>query len=100
MKKVYCSLFLALVLSLSGTQAFAYDIAVKNADSITIYYIYINDGKDLEVCGDNYGRSYTGSVVIPEEVTYMNRTRKVTSIGEYNQEIKGDTNVEIIPVIA
>lgn len=26
--------------------------------------------------------SYRGTVVIPEEVTYMNRTRKVTSIGE------------------
>jgi len=27
------------------------------------------------------GGSYSGNVVIPEEVTYMNRTRKVTSIG-------------------
>jgi len=38
----------------------------------------------------NNCRSLT-SVTIPNSVT---------SIGEYNQEIKGETNVEIIPVIA
>ena len=58
----------------------AHDIEVKNADGVTIYYNYINDGTELEVtfCGGNY--QYQGNVVIPEEVTYMNRTRKVTSI--------------------
>ena len=63
-----------------GTKALAYDFEAKNADGVTLYYNYINDGKELEVTG-TYG-CYSGSVVIPEEVTYMNRTRKVTSIGE------------------
>ena len=66
--------------------ASAHDIEVKNADGKTIYYNYINDGKELEVTfrGDSYNdysNRYQGNVVIPEEVTYMNRTRKVTSIG-------------------
>ena len=63
----------------------AHDIEVKNADDITIYYNFINDGNELAVtfCGDYYYSyyEYTGNVVIPDKVTYMNRTRKVTSIG-------------------
>lgn len=62
------------------TNVFAYDFAVKNKDGVTIYYEYTNDGKDLSVTNDG-GNCYSGSVVIPEEVTYMNRTRKVTNIG-------------------
>lgn len=69
-----------LLLSMIGTKAFAYDIAVKNADGVTIYYNYINDVKELEVTRGQ--TTYSGSVVIPEDVTYMNRTRRVTSIGE------------------
>lgn len=67
-------------MSLLSIPTFAYDFAVENADGVTIYYNYINDGNELEVtyCGSG---SYSGPVVIPEEVTYMNRTRKVTSIG-------------------
>ena len=34
------------------------------------------------------------------EVTELVIPNSVTSIGEYNQEIKGETNVEITPVIA
>ena len=67
--------------------ASAHDIEVKNADGVTIYYNYINNGTELEVTFrgssyDSYSGEYQGNVVIPEEVTYMNRTRKVTSIGE------------------
>ncbi len=66
--------------------ASAHDIEVQNADGVTIYYNYINDGTELEVTyrGSSYKEytnEYQGNVAIPEEVTYMNRTRKVTSIG-------------------
>ena len=65
--------------------ASAHDIEVQNADGVTIYYNYINDGTELEVTfrGSNYlhySNEYQGNVAIPEEVTYMNRTCKVTSI--------------------
>ena len=77
---------LLLVMILLPLVASAQDIEVKNADGVTIYYNYINDGTELEVTFrgseyDSYSNEYQGNVAIPEEVTYMNRTRKVTSIG-------------------
>ena len=80
----------------------AHDIEVKNADGVTIYYNYINNGTELEVTfrgskSDSYSNEYQGNVAIPEEVTYMNRTRKVTSIGSNAfYDCKGLTSV-IIP---
>jgi hypothetical protein len=67
--------------------ASAHDIEVQNADGVTIYYNYFNDGTELEVTYQgssysSYSDEYQGNVAIPEEVTYMNRTRKVTSIGK------------------
>ena len=76
--KIKTILFTLLIL-MTSTKAYAYDIAVENADGVTIYYNYINDGKELEVVG---ATGYKNNIVIPEEVTYMNRTRKVTNIGE------------------
>ena len=75
-------ILLILVLSIFGTKAYAYDIAVKNADGVTIYYNYINNGAELEVtyC---YGEEYSGSVNIPAFVTYEDLEYSVTSIGEY-----------------
>ena len=77
-------LFVFILLSL---EASAHDIEVKNADDVTIYYNYINDGKELEVTyqGNYYtdnSNEYTGNIIIPSEVTIMSRTRKVTSIGD------------------
>ena len=70
-----------------------YDIKVDNDDGISIYYNLINDGTELEVTylvdpkyfiaeGDN-SFTYRGDLNIPETVTYMGMTRKVTAIGEY-----------------
>ena len=70
-------LFAMLLLPLVAS---AHDIEVQNADGVTIYYNYINNGTELEVTYSNSNK-YQGNVAIPEEVTYMNRTRKVTSIG-------------------
>lgn len=75
-------LLLTLLISLVGVNTFAYDIAVENDDGVTIYYNYINDGKELEVTKGKwtYEGLYSGNIDIPEDVTYMNRIRKVTSI--------------------
>ena len=78
-------LFVMMVLPFMAS---AHDIEVKNADNVTIYYNYINDGTELQVTFrgssyNDYSNEYQGNVAIPEEVTYMNRTRKVTSIGNY-----------------
>ena len=74
-------LFLTMLMSMVGSVVFAYDIAVKNDDNVTLYYNYINDGKELELTY-NKDDKYSGVVAIPESVTYMNRTRKVTCVGE------------------
>ena len=77
-------LFVITALLWSNT-VLAHDIAVENADGILIYYNYSSDGKELTVTykGDNKYSNYEGNIVIPEEVTYMNRNRKVTAIGDY-----------------
>ena len=79
MKKLFLStLLLALPLLAS-----AYDIEVKNEDGVTIYYNYYNNGTEFAVTrkSSNSSDRYSGVVNIPEEVTYMGRTRKVTCIG-------------------
>ena len=77
---------LLLAMILLPLVASAHDIEVQNADGVTIYYNYINNGTELKVTFrgskyDSFSNEYQGNVAIPEEVTYMNRTRKVTSIG-------------------
>ncbi len=76
---------------LVGEKVFAYDFYAPNNEGFTLYYNYINNGKELELTYEHYdsGRNYEhvqnldkGILIIPEEVTYMNRTRKVTQIGE------------------
>ena len=79
-KTIKLTLLLSALLSMVSTKAFAYDIAVENDDKVTIYYNYSSDGKELSVTSGD--AKYSESVVIPEEVTYMNRTQKVTSIGK------------------
>ena len=85
MKHIKLTFLLTVLMSMVGAKAFAQDIEVKNADGVLIYYNYINDGLELAVAKypDSNGNlyKYKGNVVIPNEVTFMNRTRKVTSIG-------------------
>ena len=73
----------SILLSMLSTNALAYDFAVKNANGVIIYYNYINKKTEAEVTYKQMpGNDYSGSVVIPEEVTYNNKTLKVTSIGD------------------
>ena len=82
MKQFTLSLVTLILLGLASNKVFAYDIAVENEDGVTIYYNYYNEGTELEVTYETTSyKSYSGSVNIPETVTYMNRTRSVTSIG-------------------
>ena len=80
MNKLGIKIFATILMSMVGGKAFAYDIAVENTDGVTICYNYINNSTELEVTIPDY--HYWGKVNIPERVTYMNRTRSVTSIGD------------------
>ena len=89
MKKSHLNLLLVLLLCMTSINVSAYyDIQVPNADGVTIYYnINYLENAELEVTFrgssyNDYSNEYQGNVVIPEEVTFMNRTRKVTSIGD------------------
>lgn len=79
MNQLKTSILFFLIICMFTTKSYAYDIAVENADGLTIYYSYTNNGTELEVRGSE--TSYNGVVDIPETVTFMNRTRNVTSIG-------------------
>ena len=76
MKKILLSIVSLCLYFISAT---AEDIIVANEDWVNIYYNYINNGTELEVTNGAYNAS---TIVIPEEVTYSGRTRKVTRIGE------------------
>ena len=85
--KIFKSLFVIAFL-LGSISVSAHDIEVANADGVTIYYSYINNGTELAVTYRGYSSSYysneyTGSVVIPETVTYNGSTYSVTSIGDW-----------------
>lgn len=86
MKQQSITILLTVVMSMLGTMASAYDIAVPNADGVTICYNYTND-KELEVTYQKFDilGNYLNmvNVVIPEEVVYENMPLKITSIGKY-----------------
>ena len=109
MKHFISTILPAMLLCMFGAKAYAYDIEVKNADGVTIYYNYINNEKELEVTylyyyedyADDSGWKgfedvYVGNVVIPEEVTYSDVTRKVTQIGKY--AFAGCTNLTSVTI--
>ena len=88
MKKLNITFLLTILMSMVGLNAYAHNIKVQNADGKTIYYNFINNNTELAVTylGTDYSyysNEYTGNVVIPESVTYNEKTYSVTSIGSY-----------------
>lgn len=88
MKRIIIALI--VFMGMTSHKALAYDIAVENEDGITIYYNYINEGKELEVtykeAETEYSSLKTGyedvkMLRIPETVYFSGRKRKVTAIG-------------------
>lgn len=76
MKRLDITLLLFLIVTSFSTKTYAYDIAVENADGVTIYYDRKNN-TELEVTYKTTDyNSYSGSVVIPSEVVYQGDTLK------------------------
>ena len=91
MRQVINFILLTVLMSMVGTKLSAKTIytanfSALNSDGVMIYYCYINNGEELAVV--NCSGGYSGDIIIPEEVTYMNRTRKVTSLG--SEVFRGD----------
>ena len=101
MKHYYLSFFIATLMSMACNMASAHDIAVANIDGKTIYYNYNSDGSSVSVTYQgtyfsSYSYEYTGTVVIPETVTYSGKTYSVTSIrSEAFRGCSGLTSVTI-----
>ena len=86
MKQLHITFLLTLLISMISIEATAHDIEVANSDGMTIYYRWANNYTELSVSyrGDDissYSNEYTGSVVIPDTVTYNGSIYSVTSIG-------------------
>ena len=81
-KQLKLTFLLAVLMSMVGAKAFAYDFAVTNGDGKTIYYKRINNSTEVEVSyRGSSSSSYSGVVNIPASVTYNGKTYPVTSIG-------------------
>ena len=84
-KLLQCLMLIAALLT--STHAYAHDFEAQNSDGVTIYYNIISStDKTCEVTYqgrsyDSYSNEYTGSIVLPETVTYNGTTYSVTSIG-------------------
>ncbi len=93
MKQFKLTFLLTMLMSMVGAKAFAYDIAVENADGKKIYYKWTNNKTELSVASGDY--VYSGNVVIPATVTYNGKDYSVTSIGANAFEADDLTSVSI-----
>ena len=74
MKKFFLLTLLSLLLPIVAN---AYDAKING-----IYYNFHGDEAEV-TCKKDFEKSYSGTVVIPESVTYNGKTYSVTSIGDY-----------------
>ena len=82
MKKQITTILVVVFMGMVCVKTHAADIRVEIGYDKSIYFNIINDDKELEVTYYILGQTYYGNVDIPEEVTYDNITRRVTSIGD------------------
>ena len=90
-KRYLLLLWCLSVIYICSAEVKNYDFSVKNNDGVTIYYCYSNNG--VSVCcyyrsssvsyEQAYRSDYKGVIIIPDSVTYMNRTRKVIGISTH-----------------
>jgi len=115
MKRSSIIILLTMLMSMVSTKTSAHDIAVENADGITIYYDWINNETELSVTRGSYRSvknpysypftyetkyyQYSGSIVIPESVVYEGNTYAVTEIAGGAFEGSSITSVTIPPSI-
>lgn len=108
MRQQYLRIMLVLLAFFSLSEAKSqYDFSAMNEDGLTLYYSYINDGKELELAREsykkgsirNYEELYGKVLRIPAEVTHQGRTRKVTQIQEYALAYAGMTEVVLPPTM-
>ena len=90
MKKNSIKLLLLSVMIMVNMSVKAYDFEVNG------FYYNITSLQDLTVELTNGDVLYTGDVVVPESVTYFNRTFAVTRLGDYVfQDCSDITSIEI-----
>ena len=75
-------------------------IIPQNVITIRKFVFSYIDGLASVIINDNVTSIEIGAFSGCSNLTAITIPDRVVSIGEYNQEIKGETNVEIIPVIA
>ena len=95
-------LLLTMLISIIDIKISAHDLAVKNAEGVTIYYNYTNYKNELSVTyrGDSFIKHqdrYSGDITLPDVVTYKGKTYPVTSIGSYAFYNCNSLNSIIIP---
>jgi len=82
------TILLTMIMSMTVTAAFAYDIAAVNSDGVIFYYSWRDYGGNELAVVDMYGAyfvpgtndTYSGNVVIPASVKYQNKNYSVTRI--------------------
>ncbi len=99
MTKQLLPYLLTFFMSMVGLNAFAYDIAVKNADGVTIYYRIYNGEASVTYENnptDAFYSCYSGNVFIPESLECGGKAYRVTSIGRMAfRDCNGLTSVTI-----
>ena len=78
MKHNYLTIMLTILMSMAASVASAHDFVVNG-----IYYNITSSSSPYTVEVTSSSNNYTGTVNIPESVTYNSTTYSVTSIGDF-----------------